>query len=99
MRAAIELIRAERRLHLGDDLPIDLGGFSEPLYLGEPAEWHPEYTLATTSPEEMAERLSRHRRVGVSHLMVRFPSRSRDELCDQVTRFGTEVWPMVDASA
>lgn len=99
MRAAIEGIRAERRLHLGDDIPIDIGGFSEPLFLGAPAEWHPPYTLATTSPEEMAERLSRHGTVGVSHLMVRFPSRSAMELVEHVTAFGTEVWPLVDRSA
>jgi len=99
MRAAIDGIRSERRRHLGDDVPIDIGGFSEPLHLGQPAEWLPPHTLATTSPEEMAERLSRYSRSGVSHLMVRFPSRSRDELVDQVTTFGTEVWPLVESAA
>jgi len=31
----------------------------------------------------------------VQHLQPRFPSRSADELVEQVTRFGTEVWPLV----
>jgi hypothetical protein len=35
--------------------------------------------------------------VGVNHLQVRFPSRSVDELVDQVTAFGEQVGPLLKA--
>ena len=94
MRAAIDSIRAERLRHHGEELPIDIGGFCEPLHIGAPAGWLPPHTLAV-GPDQMAERLAKFRRNGVSHLMVRFPTRSVDELVEQVTRFGVEVWPGV----
>ena len=31
--------------------------------------------------------------MGISHVQVRFASRSADELCDQVTQFGEEIGP------
>ena len=31
--------------------------------------------------------------MGISHLQLRFASRSIDELCDQMARFGAEVAP------
>jgi hypothetical protein len=34
--------------------------------------------------------------VGVNHLQVRFPSRSVDELIDQITTFGTAVGPLLN---
>jgi hypothetical protein len=33
--------------------------------------------------------------MGVSHLQVGFQSRSIDELCDQMERFGAEVGPLL----
>lgn len=95
MAAAIELIRTERERALGPDaVPIDLGGFSEPIYLGKPA-WDVGRWTATGTAEEVAERLSRHKGSGISHLQVRFASRSAEELVEQISRFGAEVWPKV----
>ncbi len=96
MRAAIELIRTERAAALGDDVPIELGAFAEPLYLGEPTWDVGEWTLSG-STDQVAERLRRHRRLAISHLQVRFMSRSCDELVDQIERFGADVWPQVVA--
>jgi hypothetical protein len=33
--------------------------------------------------------------MGVSHVQMRFPSRSVEELCDQMTAFGEEVGPLL----
>ena len=94
MRGAIEFMLAERREHLGEDVPIDLGSFTEPIHIGDPTWDVGQHTLSG-EPEAIAERLRRYRKLGVSHLQPRFPSRSCDELVEQVGRFGTEVWPMV----
>jgi alkanesulfonate monooxygenase SsuD/methylene tetrahydromethanopterin reductase-like flavin-dependent oxidoreductase (luciferase family) len=95
MRAALEFIRTERA-EAGVDDPIDLGTFTEPIHIGEPTWDVGEYT-ATGSPDAIAERMARYRKMGVAHLQVRFPSRSCDEFVEQITRFGTEVWPQVAA--
>jgi hypothetical protein len=47
-------------------------------------------------PEEVAASVARLAAVGVDHVQVRFRSRSADELVEQVERFGTEVWPLVE---
>ena len=91
MKATIELIRAGR-----DGRPIDIGGFCEPIFVGSPT-WDVGPHTATGSPEQVAERLGRYARSGISHLQVRFPSRSAAELVEQLTRFGGEVWPAVTA--
>jgi alkanesulfonate monooxygenase SsuD/methylene tetrahydromethanopterin reductase-like flavin-dependent oxidoreductase (luciferase family) len=96
MRAALDFIRAERAAHLGEDRPIDLGGFTEPIYVGEPG-WDVGEWTASGPPDAVAERLARYRSLGVSHLQVRFPSRSAGELVEQIARFGAEVWPKVVA--
>ena len=33
--------------------------------------------------------------MGVSHLQMRFPNRSLDELCDQIAAFGEQVAPLL----
>jgi probable F420-dependent oxidoreductase len=96
MRKAIDFIRTEREQHLGEERPIDLGGFTEPIFIGEP-DWDVGERTASGPPDAVAERLARYRGLGVSHLQVRFPSRSADELVEQIGRFGTEVWPQVIA--
>jgi alkanesulfonate monooxygenase SsuD/methylene tetrahydromethanopterin reductase-like flavin-dependent oxidoreductase (luciferase family) len=95
MRAALDFIRAERA-EAGVEESIDLGTFTEPVHIGEPTWDVGEYT-ATGSPDAIAERMARYKKLGVSHLQLRFPSRSCDELVEQITRFGTEVWPQVMA--
>lgn len=97
MRAAIDWLRAEREQALGPDAaPLDLGGFSEPIFIGDP-DWDVGEWTATGSADAVADRLRRYRALGISHLQVRFPSRSCDELVEQIARFGAEVWPQVVA--
>jgi probable F420-dependent oxidoreductase len=95
MRAALDFIRTERS-DAGIESPIDLGTFTEPVHIGEPT-WDVGQYTATGSPDAIAERMARYRKMGVSHLQIKFPSRSCDELVDQLTRFGAEVWPQVMA--
>jgi hypothetical protein len=33
--------------------------------------------------------------MGVSHIQMRFPNRSLDELCDQIAAFGEQVGPLL----
>ncbi|HVX70625.1 MAG TPA: LLM class flavin-dependent oxidoreductase [Mycobacteriales bacterium] len=85
----IALFRAER----GDDTG-DIGAISEWIYVGEPA-WDLGRPAVTGSPEQIAEAMGAWTSLGVNHLQVRFPSRSVEELVDQVTAFGTTVGPLL----
>ena len=49
------------------------------------------------SPAEVAEGLRRFRSSGANQFQLRFVARSASELCDQIERFGAEVWPQVFA--
>jgi probable F420-dependent oxidoreductase len=71
---------------------IDVGMITEYIYVGD-ADWElPKYTRSG-SPEYLAEKLNEYGALGISHLQLRFASRSIDELCDQMARFGDEVGP------
>ena len=94
MRAAIADLRAMRADVRGDD-PIDVGGFAAPIHVGEPT-WDVGEHTATGAPEQVADGLARLKGIGVDHVQVRFRARSSDELVDQITRFGAEVWPLVE---
>lgn len=72
--------------------PIDIGTITEHVYVGTPGFDVPDPTL-TGSPAEIAASLNEFGAMGVSHLQVRFRSRSVDELCDQLEAFGTQVGP------
>jgi alkanesulfonate monooxygenase SsuD/methylene tetrahydromethanopterin reductase-like flavin-dependent oxidoreductase (luciferase family) len=89
MPAMIKLFRDER----GDDTG-DIGAISEWIYLGDPS-WDLGRPAATGSPEKIAESLRAWTSLGVNHLQVRFPSRSVEELVDQVTAFGATVGPLL----
>ena len=89
MPPLVELYRSERR-----DLTGDIGAISEWLYVGTPS-WDPARPAVTGSPEQIADALRQWGKVGVNHLQVRFPSRSADELVEQVERFGAEVGPLL----
>ena len=91
MPPLVELFRAER-----GDMTGDIGAITEWLYVGDPA-WDVNRPCVTGSPEKIAESLRAWSDVGVNHLQVRFPSRSVDELVDQVTAFGTTVGPLLNA--
>ena len=71
---------------------IDRQGNIVKRYVGEP-DWEVARGTITGPPEKLAESMNEYGAMGVSHLQVRFQSRSIDELCDQIERFGAEVGP------
>ncbi len=95
MRAAVELIRTERAA-AGLPEQFDLGVNCPPIHIGDPDFEVPEWTM-TGSPGEVAEGLGRFRSSGANQFQLRFVARSASELCDQIERFGTDVWPQVFA--
>jgi len=70
----------------------EIGVITEAMYVGEP-DWEVARGTITGPPEKLAESMNEYGAMGVSHLQVRFQSRSIDELCDQIERFGVEVGP------
>lgn len=93
-RGAIEELH-RIRAEAGLDRAFDIGMMSGSIYLGD-SDWElPEHTIATASPGELAAKLARFCSVGANQLQVRFAARSADELCEQIERFGVEVWPEV----
>ncbi|MHB8329544.1 MAG: TIGR03619 family F420-dependent LLM class oxidoreductase [Acidimicrobiales bacterium] len=82
------------RQELRPDAPLAIGALAGPLHLG-PASWELPRGTMTGTPEQLAESLRQWASMGVSHLQVRFPSRSVDELCDQMAGFGAEVGPLL----
>jgi probable F420-dependent oxidoreductase len=72
----------------------EIGVITEQIYVGD-AGWDIAKGTITGSPDAVAESLNEYGAMGVSHLQVRFQSRSVDEQCDQIERFGTEVGPLL----
>jgi alkanesulfonate monooxygenase SsuD/methylene tetrahydromethanopterin reductase-like flavin-dependent oxidoreductase (luciferase family) len=95
----VELLADLRRLReeYRDGAPLDIGALAHPLSIGSPPS-SGELPRGTVSgpPEQLAEYLRTFVAAGVGQVQVRFPSRSADELCDQVTAFGAEVIPLID---
>jgi alkanesulfonate monooxygenase SsuD/methylene tetrahydromethanopterin reductase-like flavin-dependent oxidoreductase (luciferase family) len=89
MPGLVELYRTERGDGTGD-----IGAITEWLYVGTPA-WDVDRPCVTGSAEQVADALRQWSKVGVNHLQVRFPSRSVDELAEQVEAFGTHVGPLL----
>jgi len=89
-------LRALRR-EFRDGAPLDIGGISECLYVGRPPSGLdlPKGTVCGR-PEQVAEYVRSFPEAGVGQVQVRFPSRTPDELCDQIAAFGSEVAPLVD---
>ncbi|NLA34442.1 MAG: LLM class flavin-dependent oxidoreductase [Actinobacteria bacterium] len=93
-RGAIELLH-RTRAEVGLDAAFDVGMMAGSVYLGE-ADWAlPEHTTATADPGELAAKLARFCSIGANQLQVRFAARSSAEMCEQIERFGAEVWPEV----
>ena len=82
----------EHRARTRGDAPIEIGANSEWLYVGKPT-FGPG--ARTASGEEIAASLRELRAAGVSHVGVRFRSRSCDELVDQIEAFAAEVAPLL----
>ncbi|MFF8657995.1 LLM class F420-dependent oxidoreductase [Streptomyces huasconensis] len=80
------------RQEAGIEEPIVIGAIAEALYIGEPRRSLGRHTLAGPS-DAIAESLRAYRAMGVDQIQVRFRSRSRAELTDQMTAFATGVAP------
>jgi len=72
--------------------PVTVGAITEPLYVGDPG-WAVGRRTLTGRPEALAESLRAYRAMGVDQIQVRFRSRSRTELTDQIAAFGADVAP------
>jgi probable F420-dependent oxidoreductase len=89
----IAVLTEARRQFRGDD-PIDIGGLTEFLYVGEPS-WDIGDGTVHGSPAEVAASLAELVELGVNHLQVRFRARSCEELEDQMEAFATDVAPLL----
>ncbi|MFE7265008.1 LLM class F420-dependent oxidoreductase [Streptomyces sp. NPDC057592] len=85
----------ELREAAGVEAPIVIGAITEPLYVGEP-DWSVGRRTLTGKPEALAESLRAYAAMGVHQIQVRFRSRSRSELTDQMAAFAAEVAPHLD---
>ena len=70
--------------------PIEIGALLPPVKLGSAAFDIPKGVI-TGAAEQIADSIRDLARYGVSHVQVRFLSRSATELCDQIEEFGTDV--------
>jgi probable F420-dependent oxidoreductase len=91
MPAAIAFLLEHRARTVGDE-PIDLGAHSDLLYVGTP-RWDVGSRTLTGDAERIADRLNGLGAIGVSHVQVRFRSRTLSEQLDQMAAFGAEVLP------
>ncbi|MFJ8856008.1 LLM class F420-dependent oxidoreductase [Streptomyces sp. NPDC102437] len=85
----------ELREAAGVEAPIVIGAITEPLYVGEP-DWSVGRRTLTGKPEALAQSLRAYAAMGVHQIQVRFRSRSRSELTDQMAVFAAEVAPHLD---
>ncbi|MFJ7902897.1 LLM class F420-dependent oxidoreductase [Streptomyces sp. NPDC096198] len=83
---------ARTRAEAGIEEPFTVGALTGPLYVGR-ARWDVGRRTVTGSPQTVADSLRGYGEMGVHQIQVRFRSRSRDELTDQITAFGAEVAP------
>ncbi len=88
------LLELRRELRPGE--PIAVGALAGPVHVGTPSWELPRGTVSGPA-EVVAESLSGWVALGVSHIQVRFPSRSVDELCEQMAAFTETVVPVVCA--
>ncbi|MFE3496269.1 LLM class F420-dependent oxidoreductase [Streptomyces sp. NPDC059175] len=76
--------------------PIEIGAITEPLYVGD-ASWHVGGRTLTGKPDLLVESLRAYGAMGVDQIQVRFRSRSRAELSDQMSAFAADVAPHLDS--
>ncbi|WP_240979829.1 TIGR03619 family F420-dependent LLM class oxidoreductase [Streptomyces sp. HNM0574] len=82
------------RQEAGNDGPFTIGTIAEPLYVGTP-QWDVGRRTLTGTPERIAASLREYADMGVDQIQVRFRSRSRHELTDQMAAFGDRVGPLL----
>ncbi|AKN70946.1 F420-dependent oxidoreductase [Streptomyces sp. PBH53] len=75
--------------------PYTVGALTEPLYVGRPG-WDVGRRTLAGPPEEIAGSLRAYRALGADQIQVRFRSRSRAELIEQIHAFGAEIAPRLD---
>ena len=95
MPGQIAYLLEHRRRTRGDE-PIDLGATLAPawLYVGTPG-WDVGSATIAGPPGRLAESLNEYGAMGVSHLQLRFRSRSLQELLDQMDAFHRDVAPQL----
>ncbi|WP_406733839.1 LLM class F420-dependent oxidoreductase [Streptomyces sp. NBC_01794] len=89
--AQIATLKALRE-EAGVTEPIEIGAITEPLYVGE-ADWEVGRRTLSGKPEALAESLRAYAAMGVHQIQVRFRSRTRSELIDQMAAFAADVVP------
>jgi alkanesulfonate monooxygenase SsuD/methylene tetrahydromethanopterin reductase-like flavin-dependent oxidoreductase (luciferase family) len=70
----------------------EIGYITETVYVGDPDFDIGRYSVSG-SPQRLVDSFNDVGAMGVSHLQLRFASRSASELCDQIGAFGAEVGP------
>ncbi|MET9963559.1 LLM class F420-dependent oxidoreductase [Streptomyces sp. NPDC006326] len=85
----------ELREEAGITEPVEFGAITEALYVGEPG-WDTGRRTLTGKAEVLAESLREYAALGVDQVQVRFRSRDRAELTDQISAFGAEVAPLLN---
>ncbi len=86
------LLELRQQLRPGD--PIAIGALAGGLHVGEPS-WELPRGTSSGGPEVLAEHLAGWADLGVSHVQVRFPSRSAAETCEQMAAFAETVAPLL----
>ena len=89
--AQIDRLKA-LRLEAGITEPVEIGAITEPLYVGD-ATWDIGRRTLTGKPDAIAESLRAYAAMGVHQIQIRFRSRSRTELTDQMAAFAADVAP------
>ncbi|MFF3644005.1 LLM class F420-dependent oxidoreductase [Streptomyces sp. NPDC002564] len=88
-----QIARLKRlREEAGIEAPVTVGAITEALYVGEPA-WSVGRRTLTGKPDALAESLRAYAAMGVDQIQVRFRSRTRTELTDQMAAFASDVAP------
>ncbi|MET8688499.1 TIGR03619 family F420-dependent LLM class oxidoreductase [Streptomyces sp. NPDC004732] len=80
------------RAEAGVEERLVVGAITEALYVGQPA-WSVGRRTITGKPDAVAESLRAYGAMGVDQIQVRFRSRSRSELTDQMAAFAADVAP------
>ena len=94
MAAGVASVLERRAASDRADEPFVVGALSGPMHVGELA-WDAGRCLAGP-PAKLAGYLRTYRDMGVHQVQVGFPSRSADELCDQIAAFAADVAPLVN---
>jgi len=93
MREQVATLRSLRE-ELRQGAPIAMGALAGIFHVGEPT-WDLPRGAVSGSPDRLADNLAELTGMGVSHLQMRFCSRSAEELCDQMAAFSADVAPLL----